>query len=241
MRGLLLVARRDLQAYFNTAWGYVILAAMLLIDGLLFNAFAMGASAQYSSDVLEKFFYLSSGITMAGAVILTMRLFGEERSAGTMVLLDTAPLTDLQIVLGKFLAGFAMIAILLGLTLYMPALIFVNGKVSLLHIASGYLGLLALGATVTAIGTWGSAVTRGQYVGAGITAVVTVALLLTWMLAKVSDPPLKAILSYVALFDKHFQPFQKGRINIESLVYYASLTFAFLVLAVRGIQGRRWR
>jgi ABC-2 type transport system permease protein len=61
------------------------------------------------------------------------------------------------------------------------------------------------------------------------------------MLAKVSDPPLKAILSYMALFDKHFQPFQKGRINTESLVYYASVTFAFLALAVRGIQGRRWR
>lgn len=241
MRGLLLVARRDLQAYFNTAWGYVVLAAMLLIDGLLFNAWAMGSTAQYSSDVLEKFFYISSGVTMTAAVILTMRLFGEERSAGTMVLLDTAPLTDLQIVLGKFLAGFTMIAILLGLTVYMPGLIFVNGRVSLAHIASGYVGLLMLGAVVTAIGTWGSAVTRGQYVGAAIAGVVTVAFLLTWMLAKVSDPPLKPILSYMALFDKHFQPFQRGRINTESLVYYASVTFAFLALAVRGIQGRRWR
>ncbi len=241
MRGLLLIARRDFQAYFNTAWGYVVLAVVLLVNGLLYNAFAMKSTARYSSDVLEDFFYFASGTTMIAAIILTMRLFGEERSGGTMVLLDTAPVRDVDIVVGKFLAGFAMLALLLGLTVYMPALIFVNGKVSIGHICSGYLGLLMLGSTVVAIGIWGSAISRVQYVGAAIAGVTTVAFLLMWLLGRIADPPLEDLLSYMALFDKHFEPFRLGRINTESLVFYASLSFVFLLLAVRGIQGRRWR
>ena len=240
MREILLIARRDFNAYFNTAWGYVVIAVVLLIDGLLFNAFAMKASARYSTEVLEDFFYFSSGTTMIAAIILTMRLFAEERSAGTMVLLDTAPVRDAQVVLGKFLAGLLMLAILLGLTAYMPALIFVNGKVSVSQIATGYLGLLLLGAAVTAIGTWGSSLTRIQFVGAAVSGVVTVLLLLMWLLGRVSDPPLDGITSYMSLFDKHFQPFMEGKLNSESVVFYLSLCFAFLLLSVRSIRGRRW-
>jgi ABC-2 type transport system permease protein len=241
MKDALLIARRDFLAYFNTAWGYVILAAALLIDGLAFNAFAMGSAARYSSDVLEDFFYYSSGIMMFAAVPLTMRLFAEERSQGTMVLLDTAPVKDSSVVFGKYLAGFAMVALMTLLSAYMPALIFVNGKVSIGHILSGYLGLLCLGSAAVAIGTWGSSLTRNQFV-AGIISAVTIGLLyLAWALAKISNPPFKDILSYMAFFDRHFQPFMRGRINTESLIYFGSVTLAFLMLTVRGLSGRRWQ
>ncbi|MFH1467768.1 MAG: ABC transporter permease [Pseudomonadota bacterium] len=240
MREILLIARRDFQAYFNTAWGYVILAIVLLINGLLFNAFAMKSTARFSTDVLEDFFYFASGTTMIAAIILSQRLFAEERAGGTMVLLDTAPVRDLQIVLGKFLAGLGMVAALLALTIYMPAFIFVNGKVSWGHMGAGYLGLLLLGAAVVAIGTWGSTLSRYQFVGAAVSGVVTVLLLLMWMLGRVSDPPIDGVVSYMSLFDKHFQPFMQGRVNTESVVFYLSLCFAFLLLSVRSIRGRRW-
>ncbi len=240
MKEALLIARRDFQAYFNTAWGYVVIAVLLLIHGLLFNALAMESKAKYSADVLEEFFYLSSGFTMIAAIILTMRLFAEERSSGTMVLLDTAPVHALQVVLGKFLAGLSMILVLLALSVYMPALIFVNGKVSLGHICSGYLGLVLLGASVVAIGTWGSSLTRIQFVGGAISGVVTALFVLMWALGKVSDPPLDQLTSYLSLFDKHFQPFMQGRVNTQSIVFYLSLCFAFLMLAVRSLRGRRW-
>lgn len=241
MKGILLIAGRDLKAYFDTAWGYVVAAAVLLINGLLFNAFAMGSTARYSSDVVEDFFYYSSGTTMIAAVILTMRLFAEERSQGTMVLLDTAPFSDLRVVLGKYLAGMGMMAILVGLTVYMPLLVMINGKVSVGHICSGYLGLMLLASAVVAIGTWGSSLARTQYVAGAVAGFVVVFLLLAWLLAKVSDPPLKDIMSYLSLFDKHYQPFMRGRINTESVLYYLSLTFAFLLLTVRGLEGRRWK
>jgi ABC-2 type transport system permease protein len=240
MRQTLLIARRDFEAYFNTAWGYVILAIVLLINGLLFNAFAMKATARYSTEVLEDFFYFASGTTMIAAIILSQRLFAEEKAGGTMVLLDTAPVRDVQIVLGKFLAGLGMVAALLALTTYMPGFIFVNGKVSWGHMGAGYLGLLLLGAAVVAIGTWGSTLSRYQFVGAAVSGVVTVLLLLMWMVGRVSDPPIDGVVSYLSLFDKHFQPFMEGKVNTESVVFYLSLCFAFLMLSVRSIRGRRW-
>ena len=108
----LLIARRELATYLNTAWGWVILAAVLLIDGLLFNAFAMTDTPRFSSDVLEDFFFYSAGTTMIAGVLLSMRLVAEERQTGTMVLLETAPVTEAQVVLGKFIGAFAFLVLI---------------------------------------------------------------------------------------------------------------------------------
>ena len=101
MRQVLLLARRELSTFFNTWWGWSILALVLLLDGVLFNAFAVRLSeARFSNDVLEDFFFFSSGTTMIAGVLLSMRSLAEERQAGTMVLLQTSPITEAQIVLG---------------------------------------------------------------------------------------------------------------------------------------------
>ena len=94
MKPVLLLARREIATYVNTWWGLAIMAVVLLIDGLLFNAFAMSEKARYSADVLEDFFYFASGTTMVAGVLLTMRLLAEERQTGTMVLLLTAPINS---------------------------------------------------------------------------------------------------------------------------------------------------
>src|SRR4051794_8811915 len=109
MRGILLVARRDFWAYINTVWGWAILALALLIDGLFFNVFALTSAPRYSSDVLETFIYLTGGVALAISVFITMRLFAEERQTGTIVLLDSSPLTETQMVLGKYLSGIAFL------------------------------------------------------------------------------------------------------------------------------------
>lgn len=239
MRPVLLLARRELGAYLNTAWGYAILAAVLVIDGLLYNAFAVGSSPRFSADVLEDFFYFSSGTTMIAGLLLTMRLIAEERQTGTIVVLETAPVSEGQVVLGKFLGAYSFLALITVLTLYMPALIFVNGKVSWEQIGAGYAGLLALGSATVAIGTFGSSVARNQLVAVMIGGVLLVLMLLGWLVSKIADPPLSDVLSYLALFDRHFQPFMRGRINTESLVFFGSVTFGFLMLSVRALQWRR--
>ena len=241
MRGVLLVARREVDAYLNSMWGYIVVAAVLLLDGILFNAFALTETPRYSADVLRDFFYFSFGTTAVAAILLTMRLLAEERQAGTMTLLDASPLRDWQIVLGKYLSALAVLA---GLTLasgYMPALILVNGNVSAGHVFAGFLGLFLVGSACAAAGTFGSAVARNQLVAAVIGAALVVFLLTTWMLARVSDPPLKDILAFMSLFDKHFRGFMGGRIALESLVYYLSVSFVFLSLSTHWLSARRWR
>lgn len=240
MRGIWLVARRDFWAYINTYWGWAILALALLIDGLLFNAQGLGTSPKYSADVLEQFFFLTGGVALVAGVFTTMRLFAEERQTGTIVLLESSPLSEAQTVAAKFLSGLAFLGLFLALTTYMPAMIFVNGKVSPEQIAVGYLGILLMGSAGVAIGTWASSISRNQLLAGVISAVVVVFFVACWMLARVLDPPFKAIISYVAFFDKQLQPFQDGRIDTQGIVFFVSITFAFLLLANRSLIARRW-
>jgi ABC-2 type transport system permease protein len=241
MRAVMLLAKRELGALLNTPWGWVILAFVLLIDGLLFNVFAMGGREKFSADVLSEFFYFSSGTTMIAGILLTMRLIAEERQTGTIVILETAPISEAGVVLGKFLGAWTFLALITLLTAYMPALIFVNGKVSVAQILTGYLGLLSLGAATVAIGTFASALAKNQLLAAVLGGGMLVLLLLGWMLGQVTEPPVSEIFSYSALWDRHFQPFKDGRINTEGLVFFMSITWGALLLATRALQARRWR
>jgi ABC-2 type transport system permease protein len=241
MRIVWLILKRELAAYFRSYMGYVILAVVLLIDGVLFNVYALGGGAKYSAEVLRLFFYFSSGTTMIAGIFLTMRLLAEEKQMGTMVLYATSPVHDGQVVLGKFLSAFVFLCLLTLLTLYMPLLIFVNGKVSAGHIVGGYLGLLSLGAASLAIGMFGSSVARSQIVAAIVGSAILVGLLLFWLLANVTSPPLAGILGYLALHNKHFLPFTKGAVNTQDLVFYVTVTYFFLLLSTRMVEARRWR
>jgi ABC-2 type transport system permease protein len=241
MRGVGLIVRRELSAYFNGIWGWAIVAAILVIDGLLFNAFAVGSKPRLSAEVLQDFFFFSFGTTIIASIFLTMRLIAEERQTGTIVLIDAAPLRDWQIVAGKYLSAYAVLAGLTLSTLYMPALIFVNGKVSGGHVFSGYLGLLLVGAATTAIGTFGSALARSQLVAGVLSSAMVVFFLVAWMLAKISEAPLADLFSYVSLFDRHFQPFLKGTVQVEGIVYYVGVAWCFLALSTRWLAIRRWR
>jgi ABC-2 type transport system permease protein len=240
MNATLLIARRELSTYLNTRWGWLILAAVLIVDGLLFNAFAISDKPQYSAEVLENFFYLSSGTTMIAGLILTLKLLAEERQSGTLVLLESAPISESQVVIGKFLGAWGFLMLITALSIYMPALVFVNGKVSWAQIGAGYLGLASLGAATVAIGTFASSIAKNQVFAAIAGALILVTLLLGWLLARVTEAPVSEILAWFALYDRHYQPFMRGRINTEDLAYYGSVVFAFLLLSTRVLQARRW-
>ncbi|MFB6262257.1 MAG: ABC transporter permease subunit [Bradymonadaceae bacterium] len=242
MKGLYLVARRELGRYFNSIWGFVVVAAILVIDGLLFNAFALGAGPKKSTEVLRQFFYFSFGTTVVAGILLTIRLVAEERETGTLTLLDASPLSDWQIVGGKYLAALTFLSGMTLLTVYMPALIFVNGKVSIGHIAAGYLGLILVGSATVAIGTFASTLTESQVVAGIVGGIIAVFLLITWLLARVVSAPFDSVFSYMAMFNRHFsRSFMQGRVETNDLVYYATVTFAFLMLSVRWLAARRWR
>lgn len=241
LRGTWLIARRELGSYFNTYWGYAVVAVLLLVDGLLFNAFALGDRPRLSAEVLEKFFEFSSGVTMIAGVLLTIRLFAEERQTGTAVLLDSAPLPDGVLVAGKFLSAVLFLAAMLAASVYMPALVLVNGKVSLGHVFAGYLGLLALGSATAAVGTFGSALTRSQVVAAVVSGAMVVTLVLMWLLARITEPPFSPVFQHMSLWDRNFRPFMQGRIATDALVYYGTITLLFLYATTRLLGWRRRR
>ena len=240
MRMVALIVRRELAAYFRSPLGFIILSTVLLLDGLLFNAYALGAGERRSSSVLMLFFFYSSGTTMVASLVISMRLLAEERQTGSAALLLAAPLEEWEIIAGKFLSAWIFLAIITVATAYMPMLIFVNGSVTVGQIVAGYLGLLLLGATAIAIGTLGSTLAPNQIVATLLSSGMLVLLLVLWWVGNVTAPPLSTISVYAALYPKHFPPFMSGVISTANILYYASATYLFLQLAVRALEARRW-
>ena len=242
MSAILLIARRELGAYFRTWTGYIIIAAVLVIDGLLFNAFALGSGMDHrSSDVLSQFFFFSSGVTMIASIFISMRLLAAEQESGTVNLLYSSPLRDVDIVVGKFLSALGFLSVLLLASLYMPLLVLISGKISAGHILAGYLGLFLLGSASIAIGTLGSALTRSQILAVISSAVMLVGLLVMWWVGRVTDRPLSTVFENLALWNLHFPPFQSGIIHLRDVIYYLAITYVALFAATRVLEARRWR
>lgn len=241
MSAVLLVARRELASFFSGTQGYVIIAGLLLLDGLLFHGLALGSGKNLSSEVLRAFFHFSFGVTSAAGILLTMRLFAGETRDETLVILYTAPLSDWQIVLGKWLSAFGFVLLLIALTFYMPLMVAWNGSVHPGHVAAGYLGLALVGAATTSIGLFTSSLTKYQLVAGIFGGIIVIALVVMWLLAKVAGPPIDDVFGYLSMYDKHFVPFSKGVIHTRDVVYYLSLTFLGLVLTRVVVGARRWR
>ncbi|HVR60396.1 MAG TPA: ABC transporter permease [Polyangia bacterium] len=241
MNPTLLIMRRELGAYLRSMTGYIIAAAVLLVDGVLFNAMALGGPDKMSAEVLGQFFFLSSGLVIVASVFISMRLLAEERQTGTLVLLTSSPVHDWQIVLGKFLSAFVFMALMILATVYMPALILVNGKVSVGHLVAGYLGLLLLGSATLAVGTFGSALARTQVLAAIFNGAMVTALIVCWMLARVTERPFSDVFVGLALWGRHFPPFQAGAIHVRDVAYYLMVTYVALFAATRVLEARRWR
>ncbi|HKQ68114.1 MAG TPA: ABC transporter permease [Polyangiaceae bacterium] len=245
MRNALLIAQREFRSYFRSPLGSIVAAVMLLLEGLLFQVGAMGGQgagkAKLSAEVLSDFFYYTSGVTMIGAIALSMRLIAHEREKGTLILINTAPVKDREIVLGKFLALFTFLFGVTALTAYMPALIFVNGRVSVGHILVGYLGILLIGGAAVAIGLFASAFARTQVIAAVLGAAVLGVLLLLWMAAKVADAPVNNFLLSLAIHHERQRSFMLGTLRLENILYYVGVIYFFLLAATKTLEARRWR
>jgi ABC-2 type transport system permease protein len=239
MRNILLIARRELGGYLKSPMGYIIVAIFLFVDGLLFNYYALGGSAKLSSQALQLFFAFATFMTMVAGVLLAMRLLAEERQLGTLTLLLTSPVREHEIVLGKFLSALVFFFGMTLLSLYMPMLIFVNGKVSLGHIFGGYLGLILLGMTSLSVGLFASAISKTQIVAAVSGGALMTAIYLFYLGASVAEPPVRDLMAYLSP-QKHLQ-WQSGVLSTRDILYYLSVTYVFLLLSTHVLQARRWR
>lgn len=235
-----LIAGRELRAYLVGLQGYIVIALMLMIDGLLFNSYATALPGKLSSEVMADFFSVTSGITLIGTAFLSMRLLAEERATGTIVLLYSSPVSEWEIVVGKFGASLAYLAVFFLGTLLMPALVAASGKVSLGHIFSGYLGLFLVGSMGLGIGLFASALTAKQVFAAVVAGTTLLFLTTCWLLGKITEPPLTDFVTALAWWG-HFDAFRVGLIQLKHVSYFVLVTVAALSLTVRALEARKWQ
>lgn len=235
------IYRRELGAYLRSPLGWVIAAIALLLDGILFQAFAMGTGKKLSAVVLSEFFRYSTLPVAVAAIALAMRLVAEERQNGTLVLYTTAPVRDVEIVLGKFLSAYTFLVGITLLSIYMPLLIMVRGKISWAQVLVGYLGLSLWGAAMLSIGVFASSLTRQQIVAGIVGGAIAGAMVTFYFLAKVIDAPLKNVVASLDLYARHFPPFQSGVLHLAHVVFYLAVTYLFLLLAVKTLEAKRWQ
>ena len=241
MRATSIIYKRELGRYLRSPIGWIIAAAALLVEGILFQSQALSGE-QLSAIVLERYFYYASGIPTFCGVLLAFRLLAEERQNHSMVLLKTSPIRDTEIVLGKFFAALTFMAIIFVLSIYMPLLVKVNGKITFAQIFVGYFGMFLLGSATLAIGLFASALTRHQIVAALLGAVFVLIMCMLFPLAKRLDSPVRDVLEQVDLWWIHFQNgFMRGILNLKDIIYYLAVTYFFLLLAVKTLEAKRWQ
>lgn len=236
-----IIYKRELGAYLRSPFAWVIAAVLLLVDGIFFRGFVLPGQ-NLSAVVLEKFFYWSSGVAMAAGLLLSFRLIAEERSSNSIVLLTTSPVRDSQIVIGKFFAALTFLAILLLMTIYMPLLIKVRGKITMAQIMVGYLGLLLIGSAALSIGLFASSMVRNQVLSAVIGLAILIVMVFLFQFAKTLDGTVKDVLQELDLWWIHFQNgFMRGVLNLKDLIYYLAVIYFFLLLSVKTLEAKRWQ
>ena len=236
MRTALVIARRELLAYFISPIAYMVSAVFLLIAGYLFSLILI----QSQQATMEGLFFNIMVVLIFVVPLLTMRLLADEQKTGTLEILLTAPVRDWEVVLGKYLAAMGMFGVMLACTLYFPFILWrVGGTPDWGPILTGYLGLILLTSAMMAIGTLTSAVTENQIVAAVLGFGI---LLLLWLIDAAGNIATgsASVLTYLSL-PTHYNDFARGAINLEDVVYYLSVTIAALFIATRMLETRRYR
>jgi ABC-2 type transport system permease protein len=172
--------------------------------------------------------------------MVTMRTYSEEKRSGTIELLLTSPLKDLEIILGKFIGAVGLYAALLLVTLFYIAILFVYGDPEWKPIVSGYFGLLLLGSCFIAMGLFISSTTKNQMVAGAATFIVALMFWIVSWMADSSGPTAAAVLRYLSITE-HFDDFGKGVIDTKHIVFYLSFIAFGLFLTLRSVDSERWR
>jgi len=232
----LTIARREFAAYFNSPIAYIFIVGFLQVSGYMFftQLFLSGEAD------LRAFFGLAPLIFCFFAPLVTMRLLSEERMQNTLEMLMSFPLTDWEVVLGKFLAALGLIAVALGLTIPYALFVKAYGPLDAGPAIGGYLGLLLMASAYVGIGVMTSAWTKNQIVAAIISFMICFALYLSGKLLSVVPSSVAPYLQAISL-DYHFQSISRGVIDTRDLLYYLTLTAVSLVVAEASLSSRRWR
>jgi ABC-2 type transport system permease protein len=172
--------------------------------------------------------------------MITMRTYSEEKRSGTIELLLTSPLTDFQIIFGKFLGAMGLYAAMLGVTLVHMAVLFAFGDPEWLPVLTTYVGMFLMGGCFISVGLLISSLTKNQIVAGMATFVVFLMLWIINWIASFTGPTTQEVLNYLSITE-HLDDFTRGIIDTKHLVYYVSFMAFGLFLTSRSVDTERWR
>ncbi|HEY3241960.1 MAG TPA: ABC transporter permease subunit [Phycisphaerae bacterium] len=244
MRNVGTLARRELSVYFLSPIAYVVMAVFLLVAGIFWvffggrEGFAPGAEASLRG-------LFGNGLMLIVLVVLiplvTMRLLSEEFRSGTIEKLMTAPVTESDVVLGKFAAAMVFYLALLASTLLYVVLIRIYGQPDWGLMLSIYLGLILIGALYAAVGVFFSALTRNQVIaGLGAFTLLAVFTFLAQYMGQSMTGFWRLMFQQFSIYD-HLQTFFRGLVELNHVIFFLSTTAVFLFLTVKVLESRRWR
>ena len=248
------VAGKELRGYFGSPIAWVMMGLFAFIFGWFYINYlyfflnqsqqAMFGGAPPNMNVNERLIRPLLG--NASVLILfilpmvTMRTYSEEKRSGTIELLLTSPLRDIEIVIGKFLGAVGLYAGLLAVTLVYVAILFFAGNPEWKPVVAGYLGLLLLGSCFIAAGLFISSLTKNQMVAGAASFVVFLFFWIINWFADSAGPTTAAIVNYLSI-TQHFEDFAKGVIDTKHLVFYLSFITFGLFLTLKSVDSERWR
>jgi ABC-2 type transport system permease protein len=253
MRNIAAIAQREVNAYFASPIAYVLIGFFALLFGWFFYvplAFFIQQSSQMGMNPTQalNINQMLVGPTLMNTTVImlflfpliTMRTYAEEKRSGTIELLLTSPVTDVEIIIGKFLGAMLLYAAMLAVTLLHMAILFIFGDPEWKPIATGYLGLLLMGGCFLSLGLFISSLTKNQIVAAMATFAV---FLMLWVINWISTfvgPTTQTVLQYLSLTE-HFDDFAKGVIDTKHVIYYLSFMAFGLFLTAKSVDSERWR
>lgn len=239
MRNVGTLTQRELSVLFYSPVAYVVITIFLVVAGIFFGTENFKPGAEASVRVLfGSYFPL---ILVFILPMITMRLLSEEYRSGTIESLMTAPVTESDVILGKFFGALLFYVVMLATTLVFVVIVALFGPLDKGLVVSTYMGLLLLGALYTAVGVFFSACTKNQII-AVLSSFVLLALLtfLANWLAGQQEGLVRVILQHLSIMS-HYQDFARGLIDSNHVIFFLSSTGLFLFFAVKVLEFRRWR
>ncbi|MDH3217730.1 MAG: ABC transporter permease [Candidatus Krumholzibacteria bacterium] len=255
MSRLLAVYQREFEYFYNSIVAYVVIMIFLLLGGYFFYnlvAFFNMVSIQtmqnpvaaqrlsITEGVLQPLFGNLSVVMLLIIPLLTMRLLSEERKSGTAELLFTYPISDWDVILGKYLATLTVFATMLLLTVLFPALLRRYANPEWGPILSGYLGLLLLGSAFVAMGLFFSSLSENQIVAGILTFGCALLFLIIGWITPFVSANVALVVQQLSILE-HFDNFSKGIIDSNDVIYYVNFSLFFLFLCSRVLESNRWR
>ena len=257
MRNILAVAGKELRSYFHSPIAYLVMAVYAILCGFFFYSFsatyvvqtfrmqAMGGmgmpNMSINDYVIRPLFQGVLTIVLLLVIpLITMRLYAEEKRSGTIELLLTSPVTDFQIIAGKFLGALMLFGTMIVITFAYVGTLFIYGNPSAKPLIAQAVGLFLFGASLLALGMWISTFTKNQIIAAVVSfAAFLLIYVLNWVTAY-SSGTVGKVLSYMAL-TTHFEGFAKGVVDLKDLVYYLSVIALGIFLTARSVEALKGR